>query len=649
MPLKESPEVLGNSYTIAKRRLLSLERKLDKDPNLKHRYHKFMREYLDLGHMTENNNTYVPNETNYFLPHHGVIRESSSSTKLRVVFEANVPSSSGKSLNDIQRVGPTVQDDLFSIILRFRQHKFVVTADIEKMYRAIWLNPVQRPLQQILFRFDANEPIKSYTLNTATYGTSSAPYLATKCLVSLAETTSDARVQEAIRHDFFVDDYLGGGDSVESVVEVSKGIIETLKSAQFNLRKWQSNNFEILKQISELQDASERAYGSCVYIRTIRNDGTAHVCLLTSKNKVAPIKPTTIPRLELCGALLGTRLCKKVLDSLTVKIDQCYYWSDSTIVLGWLNTATSRLERFVRNRVNEIQESTAGDTWSYVPSKQNPADLVSRGVKADLIMKAVHIELVSSLTKEAYLAALNRFMARRGRPQTIYSDHGSNFIGGFNELSDLFRNSLSDIPTILSHDEIDFKFIPPYSPHFGGIWEAAVKSVKHHLRRVLALAHLTYEEMITCLNQIEAILNSRPLTPLSSDPSDLSFLSPSHFLIGRPLTSVPYPQVSDCNVHRLDRFQRIEFLRQHFWKRYCAEYVTLLQQKTKWLTSTGHLQVGSLVLVKDKTQPPLMWLMGRIVQLHPGKDGVSRVADIETKRGIIQRAYNNICPLPLDC
>ncbi|CAG9137940.1 unnamed protein product [Plutella xylostella] len=199
---------------------------------------------------------------------------------------------------------------------------------------------------QILFRFDANEPIKSYTLNTATYGTASAPYLATKCLVSLAETTSDARVQEAIRHDFFVDDYLGGGDSVESVVEVN---------------------------------ASERAYASCVYIRTIRNDGTAHVCLLTSKNKVAPIKPTTIPRLELCGALLGTRLCKKVLDSLTVKIDQCYYWSDSTIVLGWLNTATSRLERFVRNRVNEIQESTAGDTWSYVPSKQNPADLVSRG------------------------------------------------------------------------------------------------------------------------------------------------------------------------------------------------------------------------------------------------------------------------------
>ncbi|CAG9135942.1 unnamed protein product [Plutella xylostella] len=313
--------------------------------------------------------------------------------------------------------------------------------------------------------------------------------------------------------------------------------------------------------IQSYTDASERAYGSCVYIRTIRNDGTAHVCLLTSKNKVAPIKPTTIPRLELCGALLGTRLCKKVLDSLTVKIDQCYYWSDSTIVLGWLNTATSRLERFVRNRVNEIQESTAGDTWSYVPSKQNPADLVSRGVKADLIMKAVHIELVSSLTKEAYLAALNRFMARRGRPQTIYSDHGSNFIGGFNELSDLFRNSLSDIPTILSHDEIDFKFIPPYSPHFGGIWEAAVKSVKHHLRRVLALAHVTYEEMITCLNQIEAILNSRPLTPLSSDPSDLSFLSPSHFLIGRPLTSVPYPQVSDCNVHRLDRFQRIEFLR----------------------------------------------------------------------------------------
>lgn len=265
-----------------------------------------------------------------------------------------------------------------------------------------------------------------------------------------------------------------------------------------------------------------------------------------------------------------------------------------------------------------------------------------------LAVKAVHIELVTELTKEAFMAALSRFIARRGRPQNIHSDQGTSFVGASNELQRFLRDTSDDISGQLADDGIKFNFIPPYTPHFGGLWEAAVKSVKFHLRRVLGLAHLTYEEMSTCLSQIEAILNSRPLTPLPSDPSnDFTALTPAHFLIGRSLMSVPHPQVTDANIKLLPRYQRVEQIRQHFWNRFSNEYLSLLQQKTKWhRSSPEQLMEGTLVLVKDRTMPPLLWPLGRIIKVHPGTDGITRVVDVLTKKGTIQRAYNNICPLP---
>ncbi|XP_052738351.1 uncharacterized protein LOC128198215 isoform X1 [Bicyclus anynana] len=263
-------------------------------------------------------------------------------------------------------------------------------------------------------------------------------------------------------------------------------------------------------------------------------------------------------------------------------------------------------------------------------------------------VKAVHLELVTDLTKEAYLACLNRFTSRRGKPETIYSDNASTFIGASNELAQFLKGSVDYVQAQLAEQGINFKYIPAYSPHFGGIWEAAVKSVKHHLRRVLSLTHFDYEEMATCLAQIEAVLNSRPLTPLSTDPSDLSYLSPSHFLIGRPLLATAQANLLDKEVNRLQRYQRVEKLRQHFWQRYSLEYVSLLQTKGKWRQSMDKLKIGALVLVKDRTQPPLLWLMGRVTNIIYGGDSIGRVAQLNTKKGIITRAFNNICPLPLD-
>ncbi|XP_045449608.1 uncharacterized protein LOC123658209 [Melitaea cinxia] len=262
-------------------------------------------------------------------------------------------------------------------------------------------------------------------------------------------------------------------------------------------------------------------------------------------------------------------------------------------------------------------------------------------------VKAVHLELVTDLSKDAFLAAFNRFISRRGKPQNIYSDNGTTFVGACNDLKRFLKFNNPYIQSNLAELNINFNFIPPYSPHFGGIWEAAVKSVKTLLYRILNLTHLVYEELSTCLYQIEAILNSRPLTPLSTDPLDLTFLTPAHFLIGRPLMSVPYPPLQDVNINRLQRFQRIEKLRQHFWSRYTHEYIHQLQQKQKWHASSGKLEIGDIVLIRDASAPPLLWSMGKVIKLMKGSDGVCRVAEVQTKRGPIIRSFNNLCPLPV--
>lgn len=150
------------------------------------------------------------------------------------------------------------------------------------------------------------------------------------------------------------------------------------------------------------------------------------------------------------------------------------------------------------------------------------------------------------------------------------------------------------------------------------------------------------------LVQIEAILNSRPLTPLSSDPSDLRPLTPGHFLVGRPLTALPTPTLIDVNEHRLTRFERLEKIRQEFWQRWNKEYLSELQQRTKWRTSKGQLQEGTLALIKEDSLPPMKWSLGRITKVYPGTDGVTRVADLKTSRGIVRRAFNRICPLPIE-
>ncbi|XP_047040887.1 uncharacterized protein LOC124645169 [Helicoverpa zea] len=200
----------------------------------------------------------------YFLLHHGVFREHSSTTKLRVVFNASAATTSNKSLNDIQMIGPPLLNDIFSILLRFRQYKYVASADVEKMYRQVLVQPDQRDLQLILWRETASDELSVYRLNTVTYGTASAPYLSMRCLRQLALDTDDKIIARVINEDFFVDDLITGEDDPQVLLNICEKTSEILKSACFPLRKWTFNydvNKEVFKKLSSGEHCQNKTLG----------------------------------------------------------------------------------------------------------------------------------------------------------------------------------------------------------------------------------------------------------------------------------------------------------------------------------------------------------------------------------------------------
>eukprot|EP00102_Acyrthosiphon_pisum_P010921 XP_008179430.1 PREDICTED: uncharacterized protein LOC103308201 [Acyrthosiphon pisum] len=259
--------------------------------------------------------------------------------------------------------------------------------------------------------------------------------------------------------------------------------------------------------------------------------------------------------------------------------------------------------------------------------------------------KAIHVEIVSDLTTEAFLAALDRFIARRGVPTHVYSDCGTNYVGAARQLRRMFRNK--DVQAQVSaRVACNWHFNPPAAPHFGGLWEAGIKSVKFHLKRVMGTQVLTYEELETLCVRIEGILNSRPLTPVSTDPQDFTALTPGHFLIGQPLLAVPEENFTEVPMNRLTRWQLLRQLHQSFWKRWAQEYLNTLQGRQKWTAIQDSLKVDDLVIVEAPSQPPSVWRMGRITAVHPGPDETVRVVTIKTQDGEIKRPVVKVVKLP---
>lgn len=668
-------------------------------------------------------------------------------------------------------------------------------------------------------------------------------------------------------------------------------------------------------QLHGFADASSKAYAAVTYLKVVDEDDQIHVTIIASRTKVAPLKQISIPKLELCAAALLAELLHDVADLLNIAKENTYAWSDSMVVLAWLQSQPSRWRTFVANRVAEITRVLDNDKWRHVQSADNPADIATRGVKASnlasqdlwwtgpewlrneeskftrqnipetkielkevfhnkiqeseeeviwerfsnitrmkrvlayarrmlkttekketylnynemetilnacikyyqtlvyeeeindmnkkegsevkkrsslitlspfldknglirvggrlenaclpysfkhpilipsnqhitkliineahlktmhggiqqtinyvrtrywvinlkaavkkcihncktctihkaktrnqlmgqlpavrinphraflnsgvdyagpilirtskgrghqaakgyiclficMSTRAIHLEAVTDLTTEAFIAAYRRFVARRGRCLHLWSDNGTNFVGAAKELKTLLWKS-NDIGEVLANEGTTWHFIPPRMPNCGGLWEAGVRSVKRHLARVNKDTKLTYEEMSTLLAQIEACLNSRPLYRID-DATEMA-LTPAHFLIGEPIVGVPDINYEHKKVTLLTRWQLIQRLTQDFWRKWQSEYLHSLQQRYKWQKPIRSPAIGDLVVIKEEDLPPTKWLLGKIKLLHPGADNLTRVVTIQCKGNHeLKRPLSKIILMPTE-
>lgn len=175
-----------------------------------------------------------------------------------------------------------------------------------------------------------------------------------------------------------------------------------------------------------------------------------------------------------------------------------------------------------------------------------------------------------------------------------------------------------------------------------------MKSTKYHLRRVLREAMLTFEGLYTVLTLIEACLNSRLLYQMTRDPCDLSVLTPAHFLIGGTMNSVREYDLTNQNVNRLTRWERVQEISQQFWRRWQAEYLPQLQSRVKWTRERENVKIDALVLIKHDSLPPSQWCLGRITEIHPGRgDGKVRAVTVRSRNGQLKRCISKICKLPI--
>ncbi|XP_056603915.1 uncharacterized protein LOC130420572 [Triplophysa dalaica] len=262
-----------------------------------------------------------------------------------------------------------------------------------------------------------------------------------------------------------------------------------------------------------------------------------------------------------------------------------------------------------------------------------------------LTTRAIHLEVAHTLNTDSFINALQRFIARRGPATEIRSDNGTNFVGGLQEL----RKAISEwnqqkISDYLLQNNVKWIFNPPAASHMGGVWERQIRTVRSILNSVLSQQAPDDEGLTTLFCCVESIVNGRPITKLSDDPSDPLPLTPNHLLLLRSGPILPPGAFVKQDIYRR-RWRQVQYLADVFWCRWLKEYLPALQQRQKWLQPKQNLQIGDLVLILHERTPRNHWPLGLITQVYPGSDGLVRTVEVKTQAGVFIRPADKICLL----
>lgn len=263
-----------------------------------------------------------------------------------------------------------------------------------------------------------------------------------------------------------------------------------------------------------------------------------------------------------------------------------------------------------------------------------------------LAIRAVHIEVASSLHTDSFINALRRFVARRGQVRELRSDNGTNFVGAERELRKAMEEWNQDqIHDVMLQRGIQWSFNPPAGSHHGGAWERLIRSIRKVLNSTLKVQNLDEEGLHTVLCEIEGIINSRPITKASFDPNDLEALTSNHLLLLKTSPTLPPGlfQPTDTYAHR--RWKQVQYMSDLFWKRWIKEYLPQLQERQRWTTVKRNLAVGDLVIIMDNTAPRNSWPVGRVMETFPDRRGFVRQVRIKTRSSCLDRPITKLCLL----
>lgn len=257
-----------------------------------------------------------------------------------------------------------------------------------------------------------------------------------------------------------------------------------------------------------------------------------------------------------------------------------------------------------------------------------------------LTTRAVHLEVVTSLSASSMIMSLRRMMARRGTPTVIYSDNATNFVGAETEIAEALQSNDHDLKDFASRKLITWKKIPPGAPNMGGAWERMVRSVKAALKVTLKEKSPPDDVLHTLLLEAEHVINSRPLTPVNPN-LDEEALTPNHFLIGRSSGMSPMGSFKDTpsDAHT---WKAAQALAESFWVRWTTEYRPLLMPRSGLNSQHKNIKVGDIVIICDGTMPRGVWPRGEVVKVHPGPDGRVRITEIRTAAGFLRRPASRL-------
>ena len=263
-----------------------------------------------------------------------------------------------------------------------------------------------------------------------------------------------------------------------------------------------------------------------------------------------------------------------------------------------------------------------------------------------LTTRAVHIEIAHSLDTDSFIAAFQRFTSRRGHPEKVFSDNGTNLVAGDRALRESMQQwNQSKIEKHMKWREIEWHFNPPYSSHMGGTWERMIRSTRTILKAIVQEQLLTDEKLLTLMAETERIMNDRPITKLSDDPKDLPALTPNMLLLMRPCQSLPVGVFKKEDSYARRWWKQMQYLANIFWRRWIKEYLATLQPRQKWQRQAINLKVGDLVLEAQENVPRGQWPLARVVDVNVGRDGLVRSCVIKTRTGNVLRPIRKLCLL----